>query len=249
MEMDKEKLKKLINNYNGLDKEEQEEINMHIDTAWDKVFEAYMTACEQDSELCDAYDQLKKIKEILSFDLSEHFTVYSHTINEFDPEARENVYVFSPKRFQESKNIAENLDKLLTELNKKLEDLRLKKIVLFREAKIKKLTEKKDSYISIANHYNSCMKRQAEKEHYIKNKAELILSYQKLQEERLAKYAKEVVDKFIISDPIIVCEKHTAQISSTAHKRDFDTSPLNKACNAVREDVMFDIKKSQGVEK
>ena len=86
------------------------------------------------------------------------------------------------------------------------------------------------------------MKKQAEKDYYLKNEATLITPYKKLYAERTAKYAKESIDKHIEIDPVIVCKHHSSSISSTAHKRDFSTEPLNKACNDVREAVLFDIK-------
>ena len=63
------------------------------------------------------------------------------------------------------------------------------------------------------------------------------------------KYAKESIDKHIEIDPVIVCKRHTSSISSTAHERDFSTQPLNQACNDVRDNLLFDITETLGMEK
>ena len=240
--MNKEKILKLINNYNGLEKEEKIKIDRHIDGVRSKMHDEYVFACEQDTELCAAYDELKKIKKILSFSLDNEFTEYSYTINESDPEAAEDIYEFSQKRFERSKEIAENLDSLLAELEQKLEDIKSRKIVLFKESKIAKIEECMQDYTSIANYYNDCMKRQAEKEYYLQNAKTLIDPYKKIYEERTEKYAKEVVERHIEKDPIIFCKRHESYISSTAHKRDFSSEPFNKACNTIREEVLFEVK-------
>lgn len=188
--MENDKLEKLINNFNNLDKKEQKKITNHINSVWFKAHTEYVEMCSQDEELCEAYDYLKKAKEIMSFDLKDYYFVHVDTINEFDPENAEYIYEFDPKALEEAKHVYEHLEEIkaelqskLDDLNKQLEEVKLeienvhKNGGLFKRIKLAALKTRRDNLeaeissveldikrnVSKAEHYQYCMQQQAEK--------------------------------------------------------------------------------------
>ena len=99
-----------------------------------------------------------------------------------------------------------------------------------------------------AKSYKEHFEQQQLKEHYQQNYETLVAPYKKKYEERTKMYAEKVIDKYIETDPVILCVEHTSYISG-GNQRTFGSEALNKACNGKRYEVMFDIKQTKGIEK
>ena len=68
MENKNDRLQNIIQNFNSLDKKEQKKVSSHIDSVWYKAHKEYIEMCAQDEELCQLYDKLKEIEQIMTFD-------------------------------------------------------------------------------------------------------------------------------------------------------------------------------------
>ena len=108
--INKSELKRVVQNYNGLTNKEKLAVNEKIDKAWLTAVGKFYDVCLADKELTECEEMCRKYDKITSFNLEEEFEVYSHTVNEFDPEAAEDIYVFDPKLLDRAKYTAEHID-------------------------------------------------------------------------------------------------------------------------------------------
>lgn len=239
-----EMLKSEYASYLAMTPEQRKLEDERIRHAWMNVYGDYMTFCEQDEELAKLYDELKAIEKIINFDIREHFTVYSHTENEFDPEMAEDIYVYSPAKFHEAKILSENWDAEEKRLKDKIEEVKKAKFVPFREKKIAKLEKELELKGEIVKYYRVCMEKQEKKDYYLDNEKKLITPLKDRYYAIINKYAKKAIEKNIKTNPNIICVKHTSTISSSARKRGFDTKVLNDVANKISNEVRESLVKS-----
>lgn len=208
-----------------------------IELNWNAVYHEFMELCEKDEELAKVFDELKEIEKIISFDMREEFNVYSHTVNEFDPECSEDIYVFSITKFKEARALSENWDKEEKRLKDKIEEIRNAKFAPFRESRIAKLERELKLKREIVEYYRSCMAKQEKKDYYLDNADKLINPLKEKYVSTLEKYAKRVLEKHIKKNPNIICKKHTRFISSSKYKRTYDMKVLNDHANRISDKV------------
>ena len=236
------KVKEVIFNYNSLPDNEKKIVDGKISTIWYGVFDEYATLCEQDKELRDAIHEIDRIERILEYDFSEEFTVYSHTINEFDLECAEDIYKYSNERYREEKETAENWEKIKAEHLAKIEKIKGHKVPFFKKLMLEKVTASLERKEWMVKHYIAAFKKEEERKEYESKKDTLLTPLKKLVYERTKKYAKEVIDRNIEKNPAIACVRHTSYIASSSYTCSYPNDPLNAACNAIRDEATLQIK-------
>lgn len=223
--------------YLALNPNEKKQEDAKIDKSWNNVYEDFMELCDKDEELAKVYDELKKIEDIMSFNIKDHFTVYSHTVNAFDPEGSRDIYEFSQKKFDEAKALSENWDEEEKRLKAKIEEAKNAKFILFREKKIAKLEKELKLKKDIVDYYRNCLRKQELKEHYLKHHDKLVAPLKEKYNSILQDYAQKTLEKHIKINPNIICVKHNSFISSTGHKRSYDMTVLNNLSNSIGESI------------
>lgn len=242
--VDFEQLKEMMNFYSNLSEEEKKAIKPKIDSIWSGIYDDFATRCSQDAELNGLYDNIKRIKKILSFDITEEFTEYVETVNAFDPECAEDIYTFSRKKYEYAKQLSKNWATEKAEIERKIEIVKNKKLSIFKKPYLEKLEAELRRKASIVEHYRYCEKKQEEKEFYLARKDDTA-KLEKRCAELTRKHAEEAVFGNIEKHPSIVCVRHTSFISSSKFERSYNTDILNDVCNEVRDEVAFSIKAPQ----
>lgn len=235
-------LKEVIFNYNSLPEKEKKIVDGKIASIWYKVYDEYATLCEQDKELGAAITEIDRIEDILAYDFSDEFTVYSHTINDFDPECAEDIYKYSNERYNTEKETAENWEKIKAEHLAKIEKINGHKVPFFKKIMLEKVTASLERKERMAKHYNAALARENKRKEYAAKEDQLLKPLKKLVREREKAYAEQVISKHITKNPAIVCVRHTSYISSSAFTHSYDNEPLNSTCNAIRDEVNLHIK-------
>ena len=235
-------LKEVIFNYNSLPEKEKKIVEGKIGSIWHKVFDDYATLCEQDKELGAAITEIKKYESVLDYDFSDEFTVYSHTVNEFDPECAEDIYKYSNQRYLEEKETAENWEQIKAEHLAKIEKINGHKVPFFKKLMLEKVTASLERKEWMVKHYTAAVKREEQRKEYAAKENEVLTPLKKLVYERQKAYAEKVVSEHLAKNPAIVCVRHTSFISSSKYTHSYDNTPLNAACNAVRDEINLHIK-------
>lgn len=236
------KVKEVIFNYNSLPESEKKIVDGKIGSIWHGVFDEYATLCEQDEELRTTLIEIDRIERILDYDFSEEFTVYSHTINEFDYECAEDIYKYSNERYREEKETAENWEKIKAEHLAKIEKIRGHKVPFFKKLMLEKVTASLERKERMVKHYTAAVKKEEQRKEYEAKKDQLLSPLKKLVNERTRKYAQEVINRNIEKNPAIACVRHTSFISSSSYSYSYPNDPLNSACNAIRDEANLQIK-------
>lgn len=240
--VDINKTKKVMLNYNSLLGEDKKLVDEKISTLWNDVYNSFMEECMNDKELVELHDKLAELSRILKYDITESFETYAYTENEFDPEFAEDVYVYDEKYFNESKYLAENWDAVKAEIQEKIKSLQTSRFVLFKEDKIRNLKIDLKNKAYKVDHYNKCMLLQQQHLDLLENKKTLYDPLEKRYKELLKHHATQVIEKSINSTPSIVCVKHTSTISSSSYPKNFDMRILNDLCNEVHNQTRETIK-------
>ena len=235
-------LKEVIFNYNSLPEKEKKEVDGKIGKLWHRVFDEYATLCEQDKELVAALTEIDRYEDVLSYDFSEEFTVYSHTINDFDPEAAEDIYKYSNERYREEKETAENWEQIKAEHLAKIDRIQGHKVPFFKKIMLEKVNASLERKERMVKHYTSAVKREEQRKEYAAKENEVLTPLKKLVYERQKAYAEKVVSEHLAKNPAIICVRHTSFISSSQYTHSYDNAPLNSACNAVRDEINLHIK-------
>lgn len=236
------KVKEIIDNYNCLPDTEKKIVDGKISNIWYKVYHEYAALCDKDEELGAAISEIERIEDILAFDFSDQFTVYSHTVNDFDYECAEDIYVYSNERYREEKETAENWEKIKAELEAKIAKVEAHKVPLFKKLMLDKLTSKLERKERMVKHYTWAVKKEEERKAYAAKEDELLSPLRKLVAKRQKEYAEQVIQENIEKHPAIACVRHTSYISSSQHKHSYNNDPLNNACNAIRDEANLQIK-------
>lgn len=240
--VDMKRVREVIFNYNSLPESEKKIVDGKISSIWYRVHDEYATLCDKDEELKSALKEIDRIERILAFDFSEEFTVYSHTINEFDYECAEKVYKYSNERFKEEKETAENWDKIKAELEAKIAKVEAHKVPLFKKLMLDKLTSALERKERMVKHYTWAVKKEEERKAYAAKEDSLLRPLKKLVYERQKAYAEQVISENISKHPAIACVRHTSHISSSRYDYSYDSNALNNACNAIRDEANLQIK-------
>ena len=228
-----DKLKIDIDNYNMQSLEEQEIINNKTELVWFKIFHEYKNLCEQDSKLIDAINEINRINNILAYDFSEEFEIYSHTINAFDPEFSERIYKYSAEKYNLEKETAENWEKIKSEHLTKIEKINKRKLPFFKTRMLEKVTSSLEEKERMVKHYNDALAKENQRKEYAKKKDELLNPLEKFVRERENEYAEQVINKNILTNPTIICVKR-ASLSSSMF---INSEPLNTICNAIMAEI------------
>ena len=118
--MEKERISRIVANYNALEKDEKRKVAHRISDVWQDVYDEYCEVCSKDEKLSELYDKLAKIKSVGEFDLKKEYSEYEYQGDDGDFAIPVGTWVYYPDRFENAKNIAENFDKIQASLNDKL---------------------------------------------------------------------------------------------------------------------------------
>lgn len=198
--------------YSALKKDDRRKIDWKIRDIWEIMGKEYQKICSQDKELCQAYDEIKRIEKILHYDFKSNFEVYSHTENEFDPECAQRVYEYSEEKYIKCKFIAENWAEIKSKILAKIEKLKTSKFVIAREARISKLEQELEKKQKIVDMYNEAVKKEEQR----KQQAEHMKEFWQLKdkyEAKLAKIAQPIYEKYLKENPILACRYMTHTVS------------------------------------
>lgn len=238
-----DKVREMMTFYNNLSERERIAINNKISSVWmDVIYEDFAKRCNADVELNNAYDELKKIERILSFELSDHFRKYVKTINECDPEFADDIYEYSPEQYQYAKELSNNWEKVKADIEQNIEKEKNKKFLLFKKSRLEKLEEDLYDKTKMVELFKRCEKQQAEKEFYLSRK-DYVEQLKRKCNGLTRKHAEEAVFNNVKEHPSILCVKHTGFISSSKY-RSYNSEVLNNVCNEIRDEIIFSLKPS-----
>ena len=204
--------------YLAMDEKQRKEEDKIIEAKWNEVVNRYYELCDNDEVFGELFDKVKELREILSFNIRDCFQVYSHTVNDFDPEASEDIYVYSEEKFQEAKYIHENFKDIEKSIRDKIDRIKNSPLALFKEKRIAKLESELELKRKISVYYAECMEKEKRRLHYLENKATLVDPIVEKYEDVMETYAKQALGEFIEEHPYLVSKKHTSYISSGTKK-------------------------------
>ena len=236
---------KAIGTYNALDIYERKACDKEIFSDRYALYNEYADLCNSDDELCQAMQELERIREILSFNFQGYFMVFDHVCYAFDDECSEEVSMYSEKKFERYKYAAENREKIEAELLAKIEKIKSKKYPkAFKNRKIQKLEAAIEDCKMMAEHYNLAVEKEQERKKYAENKETLVAPLEKLVEERTRKYAQQVAAKNIQKLPSLARVQHKGHISRGKDRQAFPNEPLNEIYNKIRAEARKQIRKN-----
>ena len=237
-------IKRVIKNYNSLSDKEKKIVDEKINSAWHKVVDKFFEVCQKDQELNRCIDACDEYNDVIFFNLEDEFSSYAYTVNEFDPEFSEDIYEFDPKKLDDAKHTAQNIDRIRVKIQNEITRIKNARIAINRQARIEKYEKLLHQKERVAKHYNECMKKQALKKEYLEKRDTMFLPYKRKRDELLHKHALEVLEPALNSVPALACVRHTSLISSSKHDRYYSTDALNDISNEVRDNANLALKGS-----
>lgn len=222
--------------------DKNEKVEEAINEAWKELTDAYYKMCIEDEQLCNIKDQIEHIESVISFDIKDWFQKYAYTANEGDEQFEEDIHEYDPEAYEIAEYIGENADELRQDLVTRMNELKTKRFVIAREAKIKKIEEDIKYLDETERLYNSCMEKQKLKEEYLKTKKDLYESLKSQYNTKIRDYALISIKKAIEKYPYLVKNSHTSIFTSSDYKRSFNSEILNDIFNEMRKELYLNEK-------
>ena len=233
-ELNWEKLKECLKNYNKFEIREKREFDKENNKLWHKVILKYFKVCAEDEVLCEADRKMKTYRDALMYDAERHF--------ESKPYEKDNSKYLSTGmgKYETEKYIRDNFSQLCDEVYEKIQRIRSKNLVFHREEKIEFLERKLEYFKEAKRHYEEHLMKQKHKDSCIQRENELYTQPRKVYYKHLKTHAREVVGQALNDNPELICEERKILHIIEGIKY-FDMKVLNACINTYRERAIKEI--------
>lgn len=235
---DYETIKRAIIAFNSLGEAEQKAIKAKIDQDWFRIYDEYSMQCLNDKEWAKLYKEVKKYKDVTSFDMKKQkqFQRYVGDFNPYDPDLADHMYVYDPELYQQTVDTYQHFDKDSKIINDKISKIKHKKFMLNRNKKLRHLESELNEKKAITRNYANLIAQESLKDDYLATKT----SEYNDNKTKLYVLSKDIATQIICQElkrhPGIACIEHNAHINDSDYYN--SNAILNEVCNEIRDDAM-----------
>lgn len=241
--MDKNKIKEQIEEFKKLSPEERGYIGRKLEEQWVGYIIAFEDQCLRDKRLTELESKMtefeKTLAEVEGFDLEKEFTSIRY---DSDGECSFPVEFFDHERLKKMGELSKTWETQKAQMQGDIDRLKASKIALFKNARLKNLTQKLEKTQKNVDHYNDCMRKQSLKSECQAKQSSYYAPMKKESEQIINGYAKIAVELALEDNPSLACVRHLTDFTN-GHKCRYDIEFINKNIRNVRNEIQLETNK------